>query len=113
MLFIENNCDSVLMKYCHICRWFLAVFNLLGVPDGCGLQHQDNSESVRQVHDHRTIYSNFQRLLLSAFILPTIFIWCKNKHQIFPDAKKLKVKLKTWTVLVQIYFIIHAHTLNT
>lgn len=62
-IFPDNiSCDPVLMKSCHICRWVLAVFNLLGVPDGRGLQHQNNSHSVRQVHDDRKIYSNFQRL---------------------------------------------------
>lgn len=77
------------------------------------------SESVRQVHDHRKIYSNFQRLLLSKVfwhlfccpMWPTTFIWCKNKQQIFPDAKKLKVNsTEDFTVLVQIQLIIHAHT---
>lgn len=55
-------CDPVLMKFCHICRWLLAIFNLLGVPDGRALQPLKNSDGVRKVHDHRKMYYNFQRL---------------------------------------------------
>lgn len=46
--------SSVIPYWWNICRWFLAIFNLLGVPDGQGLPHQNNSVSVNQVHNTDT-----------------------------------------------------------